>query len=410
MLLLLATIAHAGETTGGVPAGWRAPPTIATPWVDEADIVDALVVARMPVKTLGQRIDRLLAARKLDDGGLLALSHRDAMLVSQLIGDGIHVTNLLASMPALDLEAVIQGGERLIARAEWTSIQAYEISALAAAWEIAPDSITALRIYRSSPDFVGIYLILDEGWIGGDVGWRSSGSTRATRWRVDYYFGGAPWPRAPYTEWKSVDTEHLALRYPPDSKRQEPPESYAQAYESAYTQICGVLGIQPPGRRVTIWLYDDDRHAKLLHPSKLNFARPDDWEVHMRRSASPGHEIAHVLLQHAWGRRGNEVMSEGLATWLDGTGRDRRDALRRHLRGRPRITLAELVEEFPALDERISYATAATLVAWLHELQGIEGLKAAYQSRDLRASLEQVTEMEWSSIELAWSAWVWSDR
>lgn len=409
MLLFLAITALAGESVGDIPAGWRAPPTIATPQVDDADIVGARAVARMPVKSLSQRINRLIAARELDHGGLLALSDRDAMLVSQLIGDGIHTVNLLASLPPADLESVVVGGERLIDRSEWTPYQAGEILALASAWQIPADSITALRIYRRSPDFIGIYLIRTEGWIGGDVGWQSSGSTRATRWRVDYYFGGAPWPRSPYTEWESIRTEHILLRHPPDSTRQESPTTYAQAYESAYTHICDVLGIQPPQRPVIVWLYDDDRHAKLLHPSQLNFARPDDWEVHMRRSASPGHEIAHVLLQHAWGRRGNEVMSEGLATWLDGTGRDRREALRRQLRGRPRISLAELVDAFGSLDSRVSYATAACLVVWLHKHHGLAGLRAAYQAEDLRASLEQITGLAWGSIESSWSDWLGDD-
>jgi hypothetical protein len=337
---------------------------------------------------------------------LRALSKADPFLAVQLIGEAGHAATLLASLDASALGRVLSGGEVLLSPEQWSPEQAHAVGALVEAWHLAPSSVTALRIYRRSPDFVGVYLIRGESWIGTDLGWNHGLNRDAVRWQLAYYFGEASWQRVPFAQWETIQTEHVSLRYPPDSMwGDQPPAWYLGRFEDALLRICGVLGIDPPSRRVTVWLYDDDQHALLLRQRRLNFANPPAWEAHLRRTGSPGHEIAHVLLEYAWGERANEVMSEGLATWLDGAGgNDVRRLRRRYGSPRPPL-LSSIARDFETLPETRGYPAAAMMVAWLHARHGLDALRTAYLAKDVQQAVMDVTGLPWDGVQASWEEW-----
>ncbi len=121
------------------------------------------------------------------------------------------------------------------------------------------------------------------------------------------------------------------------------------------------------------------------------------------------HELAHIVLRPLIGARTLYVISEGVPTWLGGTGGlDFVESVRRlrpFLIERPTADLDSLLSG-RGIDATLTYAASAELVAMAHEVGGADAVRRLFRAgpslRELRYELESQLGQPWTSISKTW--------
>jgi hypothetical protein len=105
------------------------------------------------------------------------------------------------------------------------------------------------------------------------------------------------------------------------------------------------------------------------------------------------HEVMHAVSYQTWGWPKDRWVGEGVATWAEGRCQEvsviavARELLRRE----PALTASEFVTTFNARAEfhrHSAYALAASLVDFVRERDGLEGLQKMWRTGEISASAE----------------------
>ncbi len=124
------------------------------------------------------------------------------------------------------------------------------------------------------------------------------------------------------------------------------------------------------------------------------------------------HELTHLVLRPLFqGSTMSTLTSEGLATWLGGTGgmsfQQAARALRRFLAQRPAITLDSALAP-GGLPQNEAYAAGAVLCEMVFQEGRVPALKQFLISgpgpQQLRSALERLLQRPWPDIRIAWRA------
>lgn len=100
------------------------------------------------------------------------------------------------------------------------------------------------------------------------------------------------------------------------------------------------------------------------------------------------HEVMHIVARRAWGPRlGHPWLQEGLATFADGQCQATTiyPVARDYLQRQPLMSLEDVRRRFQhllAADRALAYALAGTVVGYVVNVAGIEGLRRVWLSRD----------------------------
>lgn len=216
-------------------------------------------------------------------------------------------------------------------------------------------------------------------------------------------FPGAP----PYAGWIAHAGEHVELRCHPEHPFASGLAAYAERLDAAYERIRDALDVafdEP----ITAYLYRDDERAQAMLGRTLNFAEPRLRAVHMRPSATLGHELCHVLAT-AWGDAGSALLGEGLAVWLDGRGAEHHHERARALLAEGDLpTPLELATRFGG--DANAYAAAGSFVGWLWAEHGRDAVRALYLSRTLPETARAELDSDLDQLGRAWVAFLEGDR
>lgn len=187
------------------------------------------------------------------------------------------------------------------------------------------------------------------------------------------------------------ETDHLIFYANPSSQASNKIDYIKSGFEKAYAQITKKLSINPKGK-ITLFLYDTSEQGKKLTLRELGFAQGFEKRCHLefgpKREQTFGHEITHVI-SYEWGIPSSALFGEGLAVYLDQTGRneyewckDNKDKL---------LHTKELAYSFFKHSSEITYPQSAAFVRFIDETYGTEILKKLYQSRNLEKSWKELT-------------------
>lgn len=134
-------------------------------------------------------------------------------------------------------------------------------------------------------------------------------------------------------------------------------------------------------RQADVFVYSEGEREGLGLPP-WDFALPRFSQVHQGEHSTRGHEVAHVLLQQAWGQQGSAWAGEGIATLLNGDF----DPVGRACQQLPdEFDFDVLAADFAFDDE--SYYAAAVVAAFVSQQFGGGGVQAYYQSRRPRETI-----------------------
>jgi hypothetical protein len=194
-------------------------------------------------------------------------------------------------------------------------------------------------------------------------------------------------PTYPGVAWVSATSAHFHIHYLPGTAAERDREAILNRLEKAYTEIRARLGVTATPT-ISVHL-SPNRVAAVAHGRAMGRAWPGEDRYEVLYTGAPdsyevlrhGHELTHVLEYHldpARPRR-HAFLSEGLAEYLDQSGRDLHDAYALQL-----IAGAETRVRTTSFDSRDvtgkNYGRAGSLVQLLVERHGMDAFLNVFGS------------------------------
>ncbi|MBI2394923.1 MAG: hypothetical protein HYV09_35465 [Deltaproteobacteria bacterium] len=190
------------------------------------------------------------------------------------------------------------------------------------------------------------------------------------------------------TSWSETTRGKLKLRYVPGTAAEKDLEKIATVRNELYGKISTALGVADPGT-ISITFSPNRATAKanglqkgVAYPASnkievLWLGDPDSYEA-----AAPGHELTHIISAKIDGVTNHlGVLSEGLAEYFDGSGRDLHEAYARDLRA---SIDASFTTRFSDSDLwGYNYGRAGSFVKFLVDRSGMEKFVALWKANAL---------------------------
>jgi len=199
-----------------------------------------------------------------------------------------------------------------------------------------------------------------------------------------------------YQKWMKSKTPHFTFYAPSGSNPAKAFSEIGSTHEEAYRIITGKTGIAV-SRPISFFLYPDETVLAAMTRRDSGFAIAEEFEIHsLWKSRSDhqtaGHELTHIITGQGWGKPCNALIGEGIAVYLDLSGRDlyaeARELMKKH--GAPDIrTLAG--DKWSSLRSDVAYRVSGAFCRYIAETYGFDSLKRLYRSADFSAELEKVT-------------------
>ncbi|RKZ19819.1 hypothetical protein DRQ50_01335 [bacterium] len=170
-----------------------------------------------------------------------------------------------------------------------------------------------------------------------------------------------------FDSWQRFRTEHFSFLFSDRLTNLDRPD-FARRREEAYDIISTWFG-GGPDEPILFVVWADQTEADEAGMPTLGFARPELNLVHCRVQQTVGHEMTHIISNHALNPAvRNGLVNEGTAVRFDQTDRDRMETARKALAeaaGIPAVSLAALWEDWSLLPTDVSYPVAGAWIARL---------------------------------------------
>jgi len=171
-----------------------------------------------------------------------------------------------------------------------------------------------------------------------------------------------------YDDWTTFSTEHFAFNYSSNLADFDG-ETFARRHEEAFANIAGWFG-GGPAAPIHFFVWKDKAEALAANMPPLGFARPELNLVHARAAQTVGHEMTHVISNHAMQPEYvTGLINEGISVYHDQTGRDQmalaREALAHGSDLPVQVELAALWEDWSLLPLDVAYPIGG---AWVKVL------------------------------------------
>jgi hypothetical protein len=202
-----------------------------------------------------------------------------------------------------------------------------------------------------------------------------------------------------YLGWKTLETDHVTIRYPDDHPDKGRMEYYGTQLDNAYEAIHKALGLPDTGR-VTTYVYKDSDEGRKITSQELDFSNPQARVIHQRFESAPGHELTHVIA-YTMGPAGSDLMNEGLAISLDGT--PTKEIHRRaaqYLSEKKLPALTELMTHYHSMPDTM--AAAGSFAAYAFETLGLDRFKHLYFMKQPEVNAGNVVSGGLPSLEKSW--------
>lgn len=183
-----------------------------------------------------------------------------------------------------------------------------------------------------------------------------------------------------YDDWPVVETDHFVFHFSPRLGIMDR-SSFILDREAAYATIQDWFG-GGPAEKVRFFVWADPVEAEMSGMPPLGFARAEYYLIHAHVKQTRGHEITHVVSQHAvLPMEKTGLINEGIAIVHDQTGRDTMERARqavamgrKGLGGDPfvEVGVRALWEDWSLLTDTYSYPIAAAFTEVLLEKGGKE--------------------------------------
>lgn len=211
-----------------------------------------------------------------------------------------------------------------------------------------------------------------------DSAFRASRNMQATenstesseRWMRDLGFDEM------YSEWTRADTDRFTLFV--SSRVEASTDRLVERYGSAWNDLASFFG-GTPDQQVRLFVWASRQEAKQ-HGLNVGFANPEYAVIHKEVSQTSGHELAHVFEDRVLSPSHQAgLISEGIAVYLDQTGRDRLETARQALgETGKQVSMRDWWRKDPdawaQIPGRIRYPVAGAFVAYLAERGGKKNL------------------------------------
>lgn len=173
--------------------------------------------------------------------------------------------------------------------------------------------------------------------------------------------------------WNKYSIEHLEIYYPDNSKIYDNIEEWAKIRVEAFDYIVEYLDVNWTYERIKIFVFDSKRHGEE-YGLRLGFAISEYGEIYTKYNQSPGHELAHCISYRInnQGKMSSDLMNEGLATYLNMTGRDYHRLASKELKDN-NYDIKVLGDDFRKNEE--AYTLGASFVQYLIDAYGLELFK-----------------------------------
>lgn len=194
-----------------------------------------------------------------------------------------------------------------------------------------------------------------------------------------------------YDDWKSFTSEHFAFRYSPLLQDFDG-VAYARRREEAYEIISAWFG-GGPEKKINFFVWSSNEESAEAGMPALGFSRPELYLVHATADQTVGHEMTHVISDHALKpEMVTGLINEGTAVYHDLTGRDQLERARQALAAAEapdvEVAVAALWEDWSLLPNEISYPLAGAWVKQLLEQGGKEKFLAFFPDQRLAHARE----------------------
>lgn len=177
-------------------------------------------------------------------------------------------------------------------------------------------------------------------------------------------------------KWNKYTIENLEVYYPDNSKIYDTVEELVKVRMEAFNYIAEYLDVEWKYKPVKIYVFDSNAHGEQ-YGLTLGFAIPEHGKIFTKHFQTPGHEIAHCISYRINdnGKIKTALISEGLATYLNMTGRDYHRMTLNILK--EKNYSIELLEDDFRMNED-AYTLGASFVQYLIDEYGVELFKGFF--------------------------------
>lgn len=199
-----------------------------------------------------------------------------------------------------------------------------------------------------------------------------------------------------YQKWITLKTPHFVFYALPGSNAALAASETGRTEEEAYRIITAKTGITVI-RPISFFLYPDEMTLTAMTRRDSGFAMVEECEIHSlwksrRDHQTAGHELTHIITGRGWGKPCNALIGEGIAVYLDLSGRDLYREASELMKeyGAPDIkTLAG--DKWFSLRSDVAYRVSGAFCRYMAEKYGFDSLKRLYGSADFSRELEKIT-------------------
>jgi hypothetical protein len=219
-------------------------------------------------------------------------------------------------------------------------------------------------------------------------------------------------PEAPlYENWPSIRTSHSVLKFLPGSSSAEFAADIASEQEAAIGDVLRMMQLDFHDILVS-YFYPSAQSLYRSTACDSEFSIPAAAEIHNiwispQKHGSTGHALTHVLVYCSLGEAGQPLLGEGLAGFLDRSGKDYHSICRILQTEGLLLPLASLLDNgWTIADSQISYPQAASFTRFLLEVYGNRRFKQLYLRPDFTAALAETLDVSLSAVEKGWQAFL----
>jgi len=181
--------------------------------------------------------------------------------------------------------------------------------------------------------------------------------------------------RASVDNWNKYSIENLEIYYPDNSDIYEGIEEWAKIRVDAFDHIAEYLDVEWKYGLIKIYVFNSKEHG-AQYGFPLGFAVSEQNLIFTQDVQSPGHELTHCISYRMNGdRKDSDLLSEGLATYLNMMGNDHHRVSANILQEKD-YSIKLLGEDF-GLNEN-AYTLGASFVKYLIDEYGLELFKECY--------------------------------
>lgn len=229
--------------------------------------------------------------------------------------------------------------------------------------------------------------------------------------------------------WRRASTEHFEVFY----EKRAALTGAKRAAEKAFAKIVSTFGMADARwqTRTTVYVFSDSEAWRDFVAANADkeimewaraFAAPWGNEIYMHVTEDTDelydhilpHELAHVLHHRYVGGAHQPIfLKEGIAVSMERDGaKEARDEIRRRVKDGSAFPLAKLVSfsAYPDRDVRLFYAQSATVVGFIVDEYGLDGLKelmfAFRGTTDSVHAIEEVFGVSLDTFEKKWEKFV----